>query len=221
VLPRICVLIVVFVALPAAAQENYAEELATDYAFLSMLTLTPDFSAANYKIENDTAPPVKISILRMPFILGAMDLNDKTAVKFELALGYQESKETVPVDDWLSDYADSKWQGYGASLGMLLDYQMSEHVTMEPKIRVGTERLVNTASHHGEAAEFYGALLDGTYLNWNTKSTVVSLGLGMIYDGRSWAARAPCKRTCITSIWIPSTRVVKYCNSIPTPIWPR
>jgi hypothetical protein len=183
VLRRICALIVGFVLLPAVAQgADSAQELATDYAFLSLLTLTPDFSAANYKIENDPIPPVKIDIVRLPFILGALDLNDSKAVKFEMSVGYQKTEETIPVDEFSNDYVDSKWEGYGASLGLLFDYKLSDNVTLEPKIRAGAVHLVNSASYHGENADFYRLLLDGTVFNWNSKASVVSLGLGLIYD---------------------------------------
>jgi hypothetical protein len=183
VLLRIGVLMVLLGMQLAAAQEyDSAENHATDYAFLSLLTLTPDFSAANYKIEDSPTPLVRIGILRLPFILAALDLNDKIAMKFEMSIGYQKTQETVPVDAVSNDYVDSKWEGHGASLGLLFDYKLSDNIILEPKIRAGVVRLANTASYHGETAEFYRPLLDGTFFNWNTKARVVSLGLGLIYD---------------------------------------
>lgn len=184
VLQRICALIVILTTLPVAAQEsNSADKLATDYAFLSLLTLTPDFSAANYKIENDPTPPVTISIIRLPFIMGALDLNNNTSMKFEFALGYQKTEETVPVADQSDNYVDSKWQGSGVSLGLLFDYRLSDHVTLEPKIRAGAVRLTNTASYYGGYTNaVIKPMYDGTFFNWNTKASVASLGLGLIYD---------------------------------------
>lgn len=181
---RICALTILVAIQPAAAQQSSSpKNLATDYAFLSLLTLTPDFSAANYKIEQDSVPPVTVSIARLPFVWDVVEVNDKTSMGFELSLGYQKTKETVPVLDDSSEYVDSKWRGYGVSLGLLFDHKLNKNVTIEPKIRAGIVRLNNSASYYGEFTNsVVKPVYDGSLFNWNTKASVVSVGLGLIYD---------------------------------------
>ena len=181
---RICALIAIFATQSAGAQEsNSAEKLATDYAFLSLLTLTPDFSAADYKIDDAITPPVKISIARLSFTFGQMELNNKTSMEFELSLGYQKTEETVPIVDQPNEYVDSKWRSYGVSLGLLFGYRLGDHMMLEPEIRAGAVRLANTARYYGDFANsVIKPAYDGTIFDWNTKASVVSVGLGLIYD---------------------------------------
>jgi len=73
-----------------AANSDGASDLGVDYAFLTLMTLSPDFAAANYTITNNNDGDVGIAIRRLPYHIDLVQ-NDKHRLQLEVALAYQQT----------------------------------------------------------------------------------------------------------------------------------
>ncbi len=162
-----------------------ASEYGADYAFLSLTSLSPDFSAANYTIRNNDGSDVKLSILRLPY---RMDLQSSPTRKLQLefTLAYQQDSQWVLTFPGPDEGIDATWTTLGGGLGLLFEQQLAEHLRFTPSLRSGVTKMENHATYYGVQTNLIKDTLDGTLLNWTTNASVTSLGLGLSYD---WSLR--------------------------------
>jgi len=162
-----------------------AANLGTDYAFLFLMTLSPDFAAANYSIRNDDGSDVDTSIARLPLHFDLYTARSRK-LQLEVALAYQQTRESLATFPAPGEGIDSKWTTYGGGLGLLYEQEWMDHLRFTPSVRLGVAKMVNDATYHGDLTNMVKDAFEGTLLNWNTYATVVNLGLGLSYD---WSLR--------------------------------
>ena len=168
----------------SAADDN-ASDLGVDYAFLFLMTLSPDFAAANYTIHNEGGSDVDIAIGRFPFHFELIK-NDTQKLQLELSLAYQQTGETVPVLLFPGESIDSKWSTYGGGIGLLYGQALTQQLSFTPSLRTGVARMKNHATYNGSQINEIKDLFEGTLFNWNTYASIINLGLGLDYD---WTLR--------------------------------
>jgi len=162
------------------ANDDGAADLGVDYAFMSLMTLSPDFAAANYTIHNEGGLDVDISMGRLPYHLDLMK-NLEYRLQLEVALAYQRTKEVIPTSPTPGENVDAEWDTYGAGLGLLYINNISKQLQFTPSLRVGLAKMENHARYNGVLANLYKDLFDGVLFNWETNASVVNLGLGLSY----------------------------------------
>ena len=160
-----------------------AQNLAADYAFLVLTTISPEFAAANYTINNESAPDVEIAISRLPYRFDLMANNGHT-LQLEVALAFQKTRQTLPT--FPNENIDARWTTYGANLGLLYNWPLADHLHFTPSLRVGAAHMVNDTSFNGDQTNQFKDLFSGIDLNWQTYALVTNLGLGLSYD---WSLR--------------------------------
>jgi hypothetical protein len=160
--------------------DNGANDHGVDYAFLSLITLSPDFAAANYTIENEDGSDVNIRITRLPYHFDLIK-NEISDLQLEIAIAYQRTKEVVYTFPVADEYIDSKWETYGAGIGLLYEHHLSEHLLFTPSLRLGVTRTENHAIYNGTLTNAFKDLYEGTVFNWKTNSSILNLGLGLKY----------------------------------------
>lgn len=166
-----------------ADHNNGASELGAGYAFLTLMALSPDFSAANYEIENDDGTQVDINITRFPFSKTIMK-NKRSSLDLEFAVAHQSTRETFQIFPAPDEYIDTKWISNGASLGLLYEKDITKHLQFTPSLRVGASTLQNNADYYGELTNAISEVADGSLLNWDTNTALVSIGSGFRYHWR-------------------------------------
>jgi hypothetical protein len=162
------------------ANDDGAADLGVDYAFMSLMTLSPDFAAANYTIHNEGGLDVDISIGRLPYHIDLMQ-NIYSQLQLEIAVAYQRTKEVIPTFPTPGENIDAEWDTYGAGLGLLYEYSISKHLRFTPSLRIGVAKIENHASYNGALTNLFKDLYDGTLFNWETNASVLNLGLGLSY----------------------------------------
>jgi hypothetical protein len=162
--------------------QDGARDLGVDYAFMSLITLSPDFAAANYTITNDAGLDVDISIYRLPYHIDLVS-DGRSKLKLELAAAYQNTQEIIPTFPSIpGEYVDATWETYGFGLGLLYENRISEQWLFLPSVRLGVARMNNKADYNGLLTNAIKDQFEGTFFNWDTNSAVLNLGLGIKYD---------------------------------------
>jgi hypothetical protein len=159
------------------------DNLAADYAFMFLMTLSPDFAATNDTIENNDGPDVTIIISRLPNYFDLLT-NTTQTLQLEAALAYQKTRQEIAT--FPGENIDSKWKTYGGSLGLLFEQQLTGHLCFTPSLRVGVARMDNDATYNGVLTNQLKDLYEGSLVNWQTDANVVTLGVGLNYD---WSRR--------------------------------
>ena len=98
-----------------------------DYAFLSLMTLSPDFAAANYTIDNDDGTSVDVTIGRLPYHI-ELTHNENSNIQLEVSLAYQFAEQLLPTFYLPGENIDSKWDTYGAGLGVLYEQRLTPYL---------------------------------------------------------------------------------------------
>lgn len=163
------------------ANQEGATDLGVDYAFMFLMTLSPDFAAANYTIQNKDGPDVDIAIGRLPYHIELVQKADYR-LQLEIAGAYQRTEEIIPTFSGPGENIDARWNTYGAGVGLLYEYNVSNHVQFTPSLRAGIAKMENRATYNGEQTILIKDLSDGTLFNWTTNAGVYNLGLGLSYD---------------------------------------
>lgn len=164
------------------AHSKSAADYGVDYAFMSLMTLSPDFSAANYTIHNDDGSDVDISIGRFPFSFDLFN-NEKSNLQLELTLAYQYTTQTVPTFPELGEHIDAEWDTYGADLGFICETHLTNNLFFTPSLRFGISRMENHADYNGELTNIIiKDQFEGTIFNWKTYVSVLNLGVGLRYN---------------------------------------
>ena len=160
--------------------DDGASDLGVDYAFLTLMTLSPDFAAANYTVKNDNGSEVDITITRFPYHFSLMK-NEVSNLQFELSLAYQRTREIIQTFPTPNENIDAEWDTYGAGIGLLYEYYLTEHLFFTPSLRLGVARMKNHASYNGVLTDIIKNQFEGTLFNWKTNSSIQNLGLGLDY----------------------------------------
>jgi hypothetical protein len=162
-----------------AAHGGDSSDLGADYALLSLMTVSPDFAAAHYTIEND-GPDVGIYISRLPYHIDLAASGD-SSVQLELMLAYQRAKQVIDTFSSEGESIDSTWETYGASIGLLYEKGLPHGFYISPSLRFGITETRNHTVYEGFESDEISNLLDGTLLNWHLRTRTVELGLGVGY----------------------------------------
>jgi len=163
------------------ANQDGATDLGVDYAFMFLMTLSPDFAAANYTIQNKGGPDVDIAIGRLPYHIDLVQKADYR-MQLEVAAAYQRTEEIIPTFPDPGENIDARWNTYGAGVGLLYEYNVSNHLRFTPSMRAGIAKMENRASYNGAQTNLIKDLYEGTLFNWKTNASVYNLGLGLSYD---------------------------------------
>ncbi len=162
--------------------QDGARDLGVDYAFMTLMTLSPDFAAANYTITNEDNLDVDISIYRLPYHID-LARDEKSRLVLELAAAYQNTEEVIPTFQPLpGEYVDSTWETYGFGVGLLYENRISEQWHFLPSLRLGVARMDNKADYFGPLTNAVKDQFEGTIFNWDSNSAILNLGLGIKYD---------------------------------------
>jgi len=158
-----------------SANDDGASDLGVDYAFLTLMTLSPDFAAANYNIDNTDGTNVDIAIVRLPYHIKLMK-KKFSQLELELALAHHRTEEiinTFPADD---EYIDADWNTTGLSMGLLYESDVTANLTFISSVRIGTAQMNSDATYNGPLTNLIKNSYDGTLLNWKTNSALLNLG---------------------------------------------
>lgn len=176
-----CLLIIFsFCSKSYGANEDGAADLGVDYAFMFLMTLSPDFAAANYTIENEDGTAVDISIARLPLHFDLYK-TENNQLQLEIAIAYQKTTELLELAAFPGESIDAQWNTYGGGLGLLYQHKLTEHLQFTPSLRSGVARMENDATYNGTYINLINDQFDGTILNWKTNASIVNLGLGLSY----------------------------------------
>jgi|GEM_PF-2237722 len=176
---QLCLYFVVLVSClnrPTYAANDYG----ADYAFLFLMTLTPDFAAANYTIHNADSADVDTSILRLPFKIDMMK-KPGSRLRMEVVPAYQRTSQVIQTFPSPGENIDSEWDTYGAGLGFLYEYDITERLSFTPGVHVGLAMMENHAKYNGALTNLFKDQFEGTLVNWTTNASVLDLGLGLSY----------------------------------------
>ena len=177
-----CLLIVVSLSDKLHAEDNNgASDFGVDYAFLFLMTLSPDFAAANYTFKNPDSTEVDTNIYRLPYHFDLFKKPD-SRLQLELAVAYQHTTEVVTEDILAGNRVDSQWNTYGIGTGLLYEYQLSESLRFTPSLRIGLAKMNNDATYSGPLADMIRDTYDGILFNWQTNAAILNLGLGLSYN---------------------------------------
>lgn len=163
------------------ANNESAADQGVDYAFITLMTLSPDFAAANYTIHNDGGSDVDISIGRLPYHIDLLDTG-KSSLQLEIELAYQRTGQVVATFDAPGENVDAQWYTYGAGLGLLSELHLTEQLFFTPSLRLGVARMENHADYNGALTNLIRDQFEGKTFNWKTFVSDVNLGLGISYD---------------------------------------
>ena len=122
-------------------------DLGVDYAFMSLMTLSPDFAAANYTIHNEGSSDVDISIGRLPYHIDLYN-NGTSNLQLEISLAYQYTTETIPTFPAPGENIDAEWDTYGAGLGLIYEKNITKRLLFTPSLRIGIARMENKADYN-------------------------------------------------------------------------
>lgn len=164
-----------------AANDEGAGDLGVDYAFLFLTTLSPDFSAANYTVTNESGIEIDVSIIRLPYHVDLIQ-NTKSHLQLELVAAYQTTKENFQFFSGPDESIDAEWDTYGAGLGLLYEYNISKQLRFTPSIRIGLAKMKNDTRFNGVLSKQIKKQVDGTLFNWKTNTSLLNLGLGLSYN---------------------------------------
>jgi hypothetical protein len=175
----------------------------SDLAFVSMLVLSPDFAAANYTIEsNETvdAVDVDIAVTRFPFLID-LKKTAKTQLQLEVALAYLRTKETFPFG-LPGETITTRLVTYGAGLGLLYKYALTDRLQFAPSLRLGISNLTTSASFSDGLTPADQNVIKEAF-EQTSNASVLNLGLGLIYNwelgGRPSSIQADVFHTIVDS----------------------
>lgn len=155
--------------------------IGADYAFLTIMTLEPEISAARYKIDSDNGDIVDIRIVRLPFHNNISE-NENSRLDFETAIGHQSAHESfhyIPSNQ--NDYVDSYWTTNGISFGLLYARTITKQLNFTPNFRLGVAQMKNDAYYYGPVSNLLKDYLENNFLGWTTDVSVTNFSLGLDY----------------------------------------
>lgn len=158
-----------------------AQDLGVDYAFMFLMTLSPDFAAANYTVRNDNDTDVDITIGRLPYHMDLLKTKTQK-LQLELALAYQRTEQVVPTFPLPGENIDAHWNTYGVSAGLTYEKSLTDHLHVIPSLRAGVANMESHATYNGTLTNFIKDQFEGSLFNWQTNASVINLGLGLSYD---------------------------------------
>ena len=132
----------------AAYGENVDDERAigASYAYLFLLTLSPDFAAAHYTFTDEPGQDLNISTSRFPYHIDLMK-DSESSLQFEIVAAYQQMEEIFQVTGLPGESIDAKWNTYG--LGLLYEHNISKQLRFTPGLRIGVATMKNNAIYNG------------------------------------------------------------------------
>lgn len=158
-------------------------ELSADYAFLNIITLSSDFSAARYEIDGGAENVSNIDILihRLPY---STDLNNNPNGRWilETAVALQRAQQSGTFED-ASLTVNSEWDIQGAELGLKYAATLAPGWQYVPGARLGVLRMTNSADYSNPNNPLI-AELEGKYFNWKSHAALLDLSLGLHHHWR-------------------------------------
>jgi len=152
-----------------------------EYAFLSLMALSPDFSAATYSFKGGDSPDTDVTIYRLPYRFELMQRTE-SLLQLEVMVAYQRADAILQNFPNSGDSIDSQWDTYGAGLGLLYDYNLSKYLVFSPSLRIGITETENRTSFNGSLANAPIPPEFESLINWKAKSSIVNIGLGLGYN---------------------------------------
>lgn len=164
-----------------SANDTAAANFGADYAFLTLMTLSPDFAAANYTVRNSDGSEVDIAIARIPYHI-ELSKTDNSLLNLEIAIAHQQTDEILNTHPAPGEYIDATWLTTGASIGLLYEYNLTENLRLTPSFRIGYAKMQSIASYYGPLTNLEKNFYEGTYLNWSTNTILYDVGVGLRYQ---------------------------------------
>jgi hypothetical protein len=126
------------------SNDEGAQDLGVDYAFMFLMTLSPDFAAANYTIDNENGSDVDIAIGRFLYHIDVMQ-DEASRLQAEFSFAYQSTEQVVRVLPDSEGAIDSRWDTYGIGAGLLYERDLSQQLRFTQPARRNGE---NGQSRH-------------------------------------------------------------------------
>lgn len=178
------VLILLRLILPGSADVFALEnqpDYGADYAFLTLMTLSPDFSASNYTIENKDGTKVHIKIGRFPHRITLAQGAD-SASQLEVTAAYQKTAEKASTFPLPEEFIDARWTTLGIGLGLIYEKKLNKRLSLIPSLRAGLSRIENRTNYNGDLTRELRTQLDEVLFNWRTDTALLNVGLGFRYN---------------------------------------
>jgi len=151
------------------------------YTYLFLITLSPDFAAANYTLTDDLGEELNVTSARLPYHVDLMR-NSESNLQLEIVAAYQQTEEVFQIIGLPGETIDAKWDSYGLGLGLLYEHNISKQFLFTPSVRVGVATMKNNAIYNGENVSEQKDDLDGVFFNVDTNASILTLGLGLSYN---------------------------------------
>lgn len=178
--------------------------LAAGYAQMINVTLSEDLSAADYRLdESEGISDPRLQVARAPWRFAAMH-SAWGRVDWELQAGYLQISAGFPlsIEGLGEGRIDTDWTAYGLTLGVIGELPLSPTLSLEPSLRAGVARLENQA-HYTGVAELLRPYVQGTILDWDTYSWIVSPSLALT-SRRSWGSADTLLKGHVAHSWVVS-----------------
>ena len=160
---------------------NDERAVGASYTYLFLLSLSPDFAAANYTITDELGQDIDISTARLPYHINLLR-NSESTLQLEIVAAYQQTEEIIQLIDLPGETIDTKWDSYGIGLGLLYEHNISKQLRFTPSVRVGVATMKNDAIYNGVNISQQTDALDGVLFNVDTNASLLTLGLGLSYN---------------------------------------
>ncbi|MDM0014530.1 hypothetical protein QTH87_18960 [Variovorax sp. J22P168] len=160
--------------------------LGSGYAQMINLSVSPDFSAASYRIDADEpgSPRPTLNVIRAPYQAHWLAISPDADLYGRISGGYLEFKQQLPLGPAFAPVGsvDSRWSAYSVTGGLLAKVRLGNGFTLEPALDLGVARLDNNASYRGSGVLLRPAL-DGLVFNWQTNAWLATPSLGLAWTG--------------------------------------
>jgi len=157
--------------------------LGAGYAQMINLSVTPDLSAASYRIDA-IDPSAHLDVLRLPYQAKWFPLSDAADLYWSVEAGWLQFKQDFPwnpAPDAAGTFG-SKWTAYSVGAGILAKVRLGSGFSIEPAVDVALARLQNRTGYSGSAA-ILQPVLDGLLFNWNADAWLVTPGVALEWTG--------------------------------------
>ncbi len=161
-------------------------------AFLSALiglNSEAELSGANLRDESD--PATEFSLFTFPWRrdLGQGWLGARWQI--EGTLGYSTARTSArglfaDLDPQDSTDLDSRFEIFGATLGVGPQLALGEHFELRPSLEVGLAYVENDTRYGGPGGPALAALADGIVFNWQATYSLVGAGLALVREPWLW-----------------------------------
>jgi hypothetical protein len=157
-----------------------AAHLSSAYAAIINFSTEPDISASHLWVDRGSPDELYMRVSKLPLRHEFKLKTHKWKPVVQATVSRLKMEQTLHFDS--SNWVDSEWTTYGATLGGGVRIPLSKDWSLLPAIDGGYAHLKNDADYFGSLSDALKPILNGKLFEWNADAWLLNGHLALFYN---------------------------------------